>query len=95
MVGTQWKKKKVTGWIKLHAAVDVDTNEILPLLSPMICRGHHLYQETDGPCMATGHDVVTLLADAGYDSKENWNLYSRMGIKVCINIKSTRISEKY
>ena len=35
------------------------------------------------------------LADAGYDSKENWNRYSRMGIKVCININSTQISEKH
>ena len=45
--------------------------------------------------MAADHDVGTLLADAGYDSKENWNLYSRMWIKVCINIKRTWISEKH
>ena len=31
----KWKKKKMTRWIKLHAAVDVDTNEILALWSPM------------------------------------------------------------
>ena len=29
------KKKKVAGWIKLHTAVDVYTNEILALWSPM------------------------------------------------------------
>ena len=45
--------------------------------------------------MAAGHDVGTLLADAGYDSKENRNHYSRMGIRVCMNINSTKISEKH
>lgn len=88
----KWKTKKVSGWIKLHAAVDVDTDEILAFV---------ITDETVGDIsctdklmelvMAAGHDVGRLLADAGYDSKENWRKYTDMGIKVCINIKSPQL----
>ena len=89
-------RKKVSGWVKLHAAVDVETNEILAFVvtdekvGDITCT-----EKLMDIVMAAGHDVGTLLADAGYDSKENWNRYSRMGIRVCININSTQISEKH
>ena len=92
----KWNRKKVSGWVKLHVAVDVSTNEILAFVvtdekvGDITCTDKLMDM-----VMAAGHDIGTLLADAGYDSKENWNRYSRMGIKVCININSTQISEKH
>ena len=91
----KWNMKKVTGWIKLHAAVDVDTNEILAFVITDESVG-------DNSCtdklmelvMAAGHDVGRLLADAGYDSKANWKKYTGMGMKVCINIKSMQLKKQ-
>ena len=86
----KWNRKKVSGWVKLHTAVDVETNDILAFVvtdekvGDITCT-----EKLMDIVMAAGHDVGTLLADAGYDSKENWNRYSRMGIRVCININST------
>ena len=90
----KWNMKKVTGWIKLHAAVDVDTNEILAFVITDESVG-------DITCtdklmelvMAAGHDVGKLLADAGYDSKANWRKYTEMGMKVCININSSQLGK--
>ena len=45
--------------------------------------------------MAGGHDVCRLLADADYDSKANWRKYTDAGIRVCINIRSPQLNEKY
>ena len=91
----KWNMKKVTGWIKLHVAVDVDTNEILAFVITDESVG-------DNSCtdklmelvMAAGHDVGKLLADAGYDSKANWKKYSEMGMDVCINIKSMQLKKQ-
>ena len=91
----KWNMKKVTGWIKLHAAVDVDTNEILAFVITDESVG-------DNSCtdklmelvMAAGHDVGKLLADAGYDSKANWKRFTEMGMKVCINIKSMQLKKQ-
>ena len=91
----KWNMKKTTGWVKLHAAVDVDTNEILAFVITDESVG-------DNSCtgklmelvMAGGHDVGKLLADAGYDSKENWRKYTEMGMEVCINIKSMQLKKQ-
>ena len=92
----RWDKKEVSGWIKLHVAVDVDTNEILAFV---------VTDETVGDItcteklmdlvMAAGHDVDRLLADAAYDSKDNWNRYTSMGIGVCINIRSPQLKGRF
>ena len=92
----KWNRKKVSGWVKLHAAVDVETNEIPAFVvtdekvGDITCT-----EKLMDIVMAAGHDVGTLSADAGYDSKENRNHYSKMGIRVCMNINSTKISEKH
>ena len=91
----KWNMKKSTGWIKLHVAVDVDTNEILAFVITDESVG-------DNKCtdklmelvMAAGHDIGRLLADAGYDSKENWRRYTDMGIGVCININSPQLRKQ-
>lgn len=90
----RWDLKPVTGWVKLHAAVDVDTNRILA------------YAVTDEKCgdptcldllmeqvLSAGHRVGKLLADAAYDSKAAWSKYTGMGIDVAINIKSSQIGK--
>ena len=88
----RWDMKPVTGWIKIHAAVDVDTNRILA------------YAVTDENCgdptcldllmeqvLGSGHRVGKLLADAAYDTKAAWSKYSAMGIEVAINIKTSQL----
>ena len=92
----RWNLKKLTRWVKLHVAVDVDTNGILAFVVTDESVG-------DNSCtgklmdfvMAAGHDVGCLLADAAYNSKENWNTYSRMGTRVCININSSQVTETH
>ncbi|MBE6525816.1 MAG: IS5 family transposase [Thermoplasmata archaeon] len=92
----RWNMKKVTGWVKLHVAVDVDTNEILAFVVTDESVGDNSCTEKlMDLVMAAGHDVGCLLADAGYDSKENWRTYSGMGIKVCFNIKSSQLNKKF
>ena len=77
-------------------AVDVDTDEILAFVVTDEKVGDiSCTERLMDLVMAAGHDVGILLADTGYDSKENWNRYSRMGIKVCININSTQVSERH
>ena len=90
----KWNKKKITGWIKLHVAVDVDTNEILAfVITDEKVGDNRCTDKLMELVMAAGHDVGKLLADAGYDSKENWRKYTDMGIKVCINIKSPQLGK--
>ena len=91
----KWNMKKATGWIKLHVAVDVDTNEILAFVitdekvGDIKCTDRLMEL-----VMAAGHDVGKLLADAGYDSRENWRRYADMGIGVCININSPQLGKQ-
>jgi len=91
----KWNLDRTSGWIKLHVAVDVDTNEILAFV---------ITDETVGDItctdklmelvVAAGHDVGKLLADAGYDSKDNWRRYTNMKMHVCINIRSSQLTER-
>ena len=61
----KWHKKIVTGWIKPHVAVDVETNEILAYaitdekMGDVSCLGLLMEQ-----VMGKGHEVGSLLADA-------------------------------
>ena len=90
----KWKLKIVTGWIKLHAAVDADTNEILAyVITDEKVGDISCTRKLMDLVMAAGHDVGKLLADAGYDSKANWRRYTEMGIRVCINIKSSQLKK--
>jgi IS5 family transposase len=90
----KWGVKKVSGWIKLHVAVNADTDEILAFVittercGDVTCTDKLMELVTGG-----GHRVRRLLADAAYDSKANWRKYSEMGMKVCINLKSKYLGE--
>ena len=80
----KWKPKIVTGWIKLHAAVNADTNEILAYV---------ITDKKVGDISCTRKLMDLVMADAGYDSKANWRRYTEMGIRVCINIKSSQLKK--
>ena len=90
----KWHKKIVTGWIKLHVAVDVETNEILAYaitdekMGDVSCLGLLMEQ-----VMGKGHEVGSLLADAAYDKKAVWKKYDDAGIHVAININSSQLGK--
>ena len=89
-----WNLKSVTGWIKLHAAADPDTNRILAYAvtdescgdSPMM-----------GPLLRTiesaGHRIGRILADAAYDKRSLWTEYAGRGIDVAVNINSPQLNK--
>lgn len=90
----KWGMKKVSGWIKLHVAVDTATNEILSfVITDEHCGDITCTDLLMEQVLAGGHKVVGLLADAAYDSKANWKKYTEMGMKVCINIKSKNLTD--
>ena len=92
----RWNMKKASGWIKLHVAVDVSTNEILAFVVTDESVGDiSCTDKLMDLVMAAGHDVGKLLADAGYDSKANWNRYLGMGMGVCINIRSSQVNDRF
>ena len=84
----QWNGKEVTGWIKLHVAADVDTNEILAFVITTERIG-------DNTCFVRlmdmlrdeGVDVKKVLADTSYDDGDNWNLMKERGIEFFANPK--------
>lgn len=90
----KWHKRIVTGWIKLHVAVDVETNEILAYaitdekMGDVSCLGLLMEQ-----VLGKGHDVGCLLADAAYDKKTIWTEYEDRGIRVAININSPQLGK--
>ena len=90
----KWNKKSYVGWIKLHVAVNVDTNEILAYvitdekMGDVSCIGLLMEQ-----VMGKGHKVAKLLADAAYDKKAVWKEYDSKGIRVVININSSQIGK--
>lgn len=69
----KWGMKKVSGWIKLHVAVNTATNEILSfVITDEHCGDITCTDLLMEQVLAGGHKVVGLLADAAYDSKANW-----------------------
>ncbi len=90
----RWNKKAYAGWIKLHAAVNVGTNEILAYaitderMGDVSCLGLLMEMVFEG-----GHNVGGLLADAAYDKKDVWRKYDAEGIHVAINIKSPQLGK--
>ena len=82
-----WNQKSVRGWYKLHAAVDVDTGEILAYAVTEPYVGDSLmFRRLVETVLRAGHDVACVLADAAYDSKEYWNWMKAMKIGFIANI---------
>ena len=89
-----WNLKSVTGWIKLHAAVDPDTNRILAYaVTDERCGDITCFDGLMNDVFAAGHKVGKVLADAAYDSKAIWNEYTARGIDVAININSSQLKK--
>jgi len=79
--------KKKTGWIKFHAAVNVDTNEILAfVITTENCGDNTCFMMLVRMVLAAGHDVDAIYADAAYDAKDNWRLANE-GIRFISNIR--------
>ena len=90
----KWGLKKVSGWIKLHVAVNTATNEILSfVITDEHCGDNTCTDLLMEQVLSGGHKVAGLLADAAYDSKINWRKYTEMGMKVCINIRSKNLTD--
>ena len=88
----RWNMKPVSGWVKLHAAVNVDTNQILAyVITDESCGDPTCMDLLMEQVVSAGHRVKKLLADAAYDTKAIWNKCSSMGIQVAINIKSSEL----
>ncbi len=89
-----WNLKSVTGWIKLHAAVDPDTNRILAYaVTDERCGDITCFDGLMNDVFAAGHKVGRVLADAAYDSKAIWNEYTARGIDVAIYINSSQLKK--
>ena len=90
----RWDKRPVSGWVKLHVAVNVDTNQILAYaITDESCGDPTCLDLLMEQVLSSGHRVRKLLADAAYDSKAAWRRYSDMGMDVAINIKSSQLGK--
>jgi len=89
-----WNKKPVTGWIKLHAAVDPDSNRILAYaVTDERCGDVNILGPLVEDVVSAGHNVNKILADAAYDKKSYWSEYTAKKMDVAINIKSPQLNK--
>ncbi len=89
-----WNKKPVTGWIKLHAAVDPDTNRILAYaVTDEGCGDVNILGPLVEDVVSAGHNVNKILADAAYDKKSYWSEYTAKKMDVVINIRSSQLEK--
>jgi hypothetical protein len=85
--------KKQRGWMKFHAAVDVDTNEILAfVVTAEECGDNTCFMMLIDMVRAAGHDIARIYADAAYDAKDNWRLKYE-GIEFISNIRKDATGE--
>jgi transposase len=85
--------KNVTGWIKFHIAVNVDTNEILAfVVTTEECGDNTCFMLLLNTVLDAGHEIGTIYADTSYDAKDNWRL-TYTGIRFISNIKTNSIGK--
>jgi IS5 family transposase len=89
----RWRMKRhndkdVTGWVKMHVAVDTATNEMLAFVITTEAVGDNsCFRMLTDLLMNGGFDVRKVLADAAYNDKDNWNLMRERGIEFIANLK--------
>jgi len=89
----RWRMKRhndkdVSGWMKLHVAVDTATNEMLAFVITTEAVGDNTCFRMLADLMEEGgFDVKKVLADAAYTDKDNWNLMKERGIEFIANLK--------
>lgn len=74
-----WRKHKwgvgpiSRGWIKIHALVDVDTNEIIAVIVTTDKMGDNTaFTMLTDIAFEKGHQISTIYADSAYEAKSNW-----------------------
>ena len=82
-----WNQESVRGWYKLHAIVNVDTSEILAyVITEPYYNDSLAFDRLIDLALGAGHEIVRVLADAAYDSKDHWNRMEELGIEFVANI---------
>lgn len=85
-----WNLVSVRGWYKFHAAVNVDTGEILAyVISEPYLSDSPVFGRLMELVLGEGHEVKMVLADAAYDKKEYWNWMEGKGIEFIANIRGS------
>ena len=85
----KWDLEPVTGWVKLHALIDVETLRILSfVVTDEGCGDPTCFQRLLELALQAGHGVTRLLADAAYDNLDHWRLCSELDVEFVTNIKS-------
>lgn len=85
----KWNMEPVTGWVKLHAMVDVETQILLSyVVTDESCGDQSCFARLVELAVQAGHNVTRLLADAAYDKLDNWRLCRTFHIDFVVNISS-------
>lgn len=85
----KWNLEPATGWVKFHAMVDVETQEVLSyVITDESCGDKACFERLIESALQAGHRVTRLLADAAYDKREHWKLCKTLGIEFIVNINS-------
>ena len=83
-----WNMKEIRSWMKLHVAVNTNTNEILAYVITSEHYGDNLaFDRLMDIVLGDGHRVAAVYADAAYDAKDNWNRMKGLGISFVANIR--------
>ena len=71
----KWNMEPVTGWVKLHAMIDVGSQMLLSyVVTDESCGDQSCFSRLVELAVQAGHRVTRLLADAAYDMLDNWRL---------------------
>lgn len=85
----KWKNKKRMrkGFIKIHVAVDIKTKKIVSMsvTKEDVYDGKMLKELVDG--VSKKHSIKKVLADGGYDSKDNFGYLDRLNILPVIKVR--------
>lgn len=85
----KWNLEPVTGWVKLHAAVDAEDMRVLAyVISDEGMGDISAFPLLMGLLEQGGHDVAAVFADGAYDKIEHWQDLRSKGIEFIVNISS-------
>lgn len=91
----KWNKNLETGWIKIHAAVDVDSARIIAwVITDESCGDTTCFERLVELLGEAGCLISTLYADAAYDTYANWELCRNRKLEFIPNIKSPYLTER-
>ena len=85
-----WDESSVRGWYKIHAAVDAEKHWVLAyVITEPYVNDAAVFDLLMDLVLSAGHKVAKVLADAAYDSKDNWNRMESLGIEFIANIRGS------